>query len=128
MPTVLVVDDDESVREAARVVLEDEGYTVDEAPDGASALDMLRVAEDPMVVLLDIRMPHLSGIDVLTLIGGDARLTRHSFVIWAASRVPLPAEVLTTLAVPVVPKPFNLDELLAGVAKAAERLEREESA
>ena len=127
MSTVLIVDDDQSLREAVRSALEDEGYAVLEASDGAPALEMLRMAEERMVVLLDVRMPHLNGIDVLTLIGGDERLARHAFVVWAASKVPLPKELLTELALPLVRKPFDLEELLTVVAEATERLACKES-
>jgi len=61
MPQVLIVDNDESIRETARFLLEDEGCEVIEAPDGAAALELLRMSDQPMVVLLDIVMPRLSG-------------------------------------------------------------------
>jgi CheY-like chemotaxis protein len=125
---VLVVDDDPYLREATRDILMEEGYAGGEAPDGLAALDLLRAADAPMVVLLDIVMPAVSGIDVLTLIGGDERLARHEYIIWAASRVPLPGELLEELAVPVLPKPFDVEALVARVADAARRLEREASA
>jgi CheY-like chemotaxis protein len=128
MPQVLIVDDDESIRETARFLLEDEGYEVIEAPDGAAALDLLRMSDQPTVVLLDIVMTRLSGVELLKLVGHDERLTRHAFVIWTASRVPVPAELLASLDAPLVPKPFDMDELLAVDARAAERLEEAESA
>ncbi len=116
MPQVLVVDNDKAIRETARFLLEDEGYEVIEAPDGAAALDLLRMSDQPMVVLLDIVMPRLSGVELLQLVGRDERLIRHAFVVWTASRVP------------VLPKPFDMDELLEVVARAAERLVEAESA
>jgi len=61
-PRVLVVDDEEMQRILARTSLEQAGYIVDEAADGAQALD--RFAESvPDLVLLDVRMPVLDGFD-----------------------------------------------------------------
>lgn len=128
MPQVLVVDNDEAIRETARFLLEDEGYEVFEAPDGKVALDLLRMSDQPMVVLLDIVMPRLSGVELLELVCHDERLTRHAFIVWTASRVPVPAELLASLDALLVPKPFDMDELLAVVARAAERLVEAESA
>ncbi len=127
IPQVLIVDNDESIRETARFLLEDEGYEVIEAPDGAAALDLLCMSDQPMVVL-DIVMPRLSGVELLKLVGRDERLTRHAFVVWTASRVPVPTELLASLDAPLVPKPFDMDELLEVVARAAERLVEVESA
>jgi CheY-like chemotaxis protein len=122
-----VVDDDLAVREATCFVLGDEGYEVLEAPDGVEALERLRSADGPLVVLLDILMPRATGIDVFSLVGGDKRLARHEYIIWAASQAPL-GVVLDSLGVPVLHKPFDLNDLLALVAEAAERLERKASA
>ena len=61
---ILVADDDAGVRRLLREVLQDDGYDVIEARDGADALDRLREAT-PDVLLLDVMMPRLSGWDVL---------------------------------------------------------------
>jgi CheY-like chemotaxis protein len=128
MPQVLVVDNDADLRESARFVLEDAGYEVLEAPDGEAAIELLRISTQRLVVLLDIVMPHLNGVDVLTLVRGDERLARHAFVVWTASRHPVPPELLDDLHVSLVAKPFEMDELLAVVAEAAERVVCEEMA
>ncbi len=63
--TVLVVDDEASIRESLRMILEYEGYRVDEAASGPHAL--ARVAEGaPDAVMLDIKMPEMDGLTVLT--------------------------------------------------------------
>jgi DNA-binding response OmpR family regulator len=61
--TILVVEDDDAVRLLLRLLLEDEGYRVAEARRGDEALDALAAA-DPDVVLLDLRLPGLSGFEV----------------------------------------------------------------
>jgi len=59
--TVLIIEDDRDIREGIRILLQSEGYQVEEAADGISGLRMLdgRV----VIVILDIMMPGLSGID-----------------------------------------------------------------
>ncbi len=63
-PAVLIVDDERSIRESLRMILEFEGYRVDEAGSGSEAL--AKVAERaPDAVLLDIKMPEMDGLEVL---------------------------------------------------------------
>ncbi len=63
--TILVVDDEASIRESLRMILEFEGYRVEEAANGSQAL--VRVAEKaPDAILLDIKMPEMDGMTALT--------------------------------------------------------------
>jgi CheY-like chemotaxis protein len=62
--TVLVVDDDPDVRDYASMVLEDCGYDVLQAPDGESALALLRDNDQIDLLFTDIKMPRLDGIEV----------------------------------------------------------------
>ena len=62
--TILVVDDEEGVRESVREILTDEGYRVIEASDGSKVLGLIR-ENRPDLVLLDIWMPELDGIGLL---------------------------------------------------------------
>ena len=62
-PSILVVDDDPGLRESFRLILEDE-YDVLDVPDGAQALDVLRSCQVDLV-LLDIRLPGMDGLEVL---------------------------------------------------------------
>ena len=57
---VLVVDDDEGIREMVEIALSDEGYEVMTAPHGAAALDLLQ-ERPPSLILLDMRMPVMDG-------------------------------------------------------------------
>jgi two-component system alkaline phosphatase synthesis response regulator PhoP len=63
-PTVLIVDDDASVRAMLGYVLDDEGYVVREAVDGADALEELLV-DPPDCMVLDLMMPRVDGVEVL---------------------------------------------------------------
>lgn len=62
--TILVVDDEESIRFLYREELEEEGYTVITAADGEEALRKVR-KDKPDLITLDIRMPGMDGIEVL---------------------------------------------------------------
>jgi two-component system nitrogen regulation response regulator NtrX len=62
--TILVVDDEDGVRESVREVLSDEGYRVVDTSDGTRVLGMIR-EERPELVLLDIWMPQVDGIGLL---------------------------------------------------------------
>ncbi|MBC7693634.1 MAG: response regulator [Methylotenera sp.] len=59
--SVMVVDDDDAIREAVKEILEMEGYEVTTARNGAEALDLLNRSPPPCVILLDLMMPVLNG-------------------------------------------------------------------
>ncbi len=63
MKTILVVDDEEHIRELATLYLEQEGYGVLNASDGEEALEVAR-AKQPDLIVLDVMMPGLDGLDV----------------------------------------------------------------
>jgi CheY-like chemotaxis protein len=69
---ILVVDDEPDVRLLARVVLTQAGYDVEECLDGATALARILTDPRPDAVVLDVRMPGLSGWDVLEQLPDDA--------------------------------------------------------
>lgn len=123
---ILIVDDDEAIRDTLRFALEDSGYTVSEAADGLAALKKLRAIHDRTVVLLDLMMPGLDGAGVLGAVAGDQRLaTRHAYILVTANTKTLTlafANLLTSLSVPILNKPFDVDALLETVAAASRRL------
>ncbi|HEX8032417.1 MAG TPA: response regulator [Ktedonobacterales bacterium] len=124
--TVLIVDDDEGIRETLRFMLEDAGYGVIEAKNGIEALDVLRASQQPMVVLLDVKMPALNGEQVLEAVVKDPHgLHRHAYVLVTASPqaiTPRMMELIAQLAIPFVPKPFGMDQLLNTIERAVSRL------
>ena len=62
--SILVVDDNQDIRDLITLIVEEEGYGVLAASDGESALNLLQIHQ-PELLLLDVMMPGLSGIDVL---------------------------------------------------------------
>jgi CheY-like chemotaxis protein len=123
MAPVLVVDDDQAIRETLRLLLEDAGYEVAEAEDGVGALQILRASSRPMVVLLDLMMPRLNGYQVLSAVAADPQMMQaHAFIMVTAS--PLARQLTLRrlghrVTVPCMEKPFDLDDLLDEVEQAA---------
>ncbi len=125
---ILIVDDDADVRELTHQVLHLAGYrAVLEACDGLEALRLLHDMVAPTVVLCDYQMPQLDGMRVIEALTSDsARFPGHACVFITANAALLSdAErmLLRQQGVPIVHKPFDLDELVAAVEDAAERLD-----
>lgn len=113
--TVLVVDDDDSVRQTVKLALEDEGYRVVEARNGRAGLDVLQV-EQPAVILLDMRIPVLDGWGFMREYG--SRPTRAPVVVFSAA-VDVQASRDEVGADEAIAKPFGLADLLAVVERHA---------
>jgi DNA-binding NtrC family response regulator len=123
-PVVLVVDDDPGVRESFRLILEDH-YDVVDVEDGTSALDVVRGSAVDLV-LLDIRLPGMDGIEVLERIKAvDEGI--EVILVTAVKTVRTAVAAMKLGAFDYVTKPFEEDELLALSRRALERraLERE---
>jgi two-component system, chemotaxis family, chemotaxis protein CheY len=109
---ILIVDDDESIRQIVRICLTDEGYEVMEAANGQAALH--RLAEfTPNLILLDLRMPVMDGWEFA-----------RRYEEWPAPRAPVVAFVAALNAeqdcadldaAGILAKPFDLDDLLDAV-------------
>jgi CheY-like chemotaxis protein len=126
---VLVIQHDDALRETLREVLEDTGYEVVEARNGEGALAILHKNDKRgMVVIMDQFMPRFDGVELLREVAQDRKLTRrYSFVLLSAARLTMRVtlvRLLTRLAVQVVSKPFDVDDFLAAVATANQRLSR----
>jgi CheY-like chemotaxis protein len=114
--TILIVDDEASVREALREVIEAEGFPTAEASNGGEALAWLRAHEEPCLVLLDLMMPGVSGYDFLDAVKADPALRGVPIVIVsAASREKVEEARRGSTAVAVLPKPVQLAPLLAAI-------------
>lgn len=116
---VLVVDDEPMVRETLGQVLSDEGYVVDLAIDGETALERVHAAR-PDAILLDLMMPGMNGRQFLQALRDDATYENVPVLIMTAVHG-LEVNLATLGASEVVEKPFNVDELLNKVALAVYR-------
>ncbi|MFO0758944.1 MAG: response regulator [Byssovorax sp.] len=100
--SVLVVDDDYDLRQILRDILEDHGYDVETAENGAAALKILRASPSPPVVLLDLMMPVMDGWQLLEELRRDTVLAEVPVVVVTASRNPGPlAGVCEALSKPL---------------------------
>jgi CheY-like chemotaxis protein len=111
--TVLVVDDDPGIRESVTEVLSSEGYRVLEAADGVEALLRLDRVEGRCVVLLDLAMPRMNGLEFLTQLKSRLRTERFPVVVMSANAHL--GELESPQVVALLRKPFELDELLRWV-------------
>ena len=116
--TILVVDDEQSYRDALRVALEREGFQVETAADGAEALARFDAVR-PSLVLLDVMLPRISGVDVCR----ELRTRSQVPIIMVTARN---AEIDAVVGLEVgaddyVTKPFRLRELVARVRASLRR-------
>ncbi len=109
MACVLVVDDDESLREAIAEAITDAGYVVQQARDGREALEKMR-AVSPCIVLLDLMMPVMDRWEVVTAMDSDAALANVPVcVVSAQDRLPPPRSARS------LKKPVSVAALLEAV-------------
>jgi two-component system response regulator AtoC len=116
---ILVVDDEEPVRQILSKELIAEGYLVDTAQDGNTAINML---QNKMydVILLDIVMPRVSGIDVLKFIRENVPYAQV-IVLTAYADVKIAIECIKLGAFDFTTKPYDIDELRVIIEHAVER-------
>jgi len=118
--TILVVDDEQTLRETLVEALEGEGYSVVSAADGREALSRFR-ADHPDLVLLDLMLPELSGIEVCRIIRAESAVP---IVMLTAKDAELDKVVGLELgADDYVTKPFSLRELTARIRALFRRSE-----
>jgi two-component system, sensor histidine kinase and response regulator len=110
---VLIVDDEQDLLDSLAEFFEDEGFSVVTAKNGAEALAQLGNGELPSVVILDLLMPVMSGIEVYEAMQNDPRLARLPVVVSTSDPSRAPSGVL------IMKKPVNLDRLLSTVRQYA---------
>ncbi|WP_407836854.1 response regulator [Streptomyces sp. DSM 116496] len=120
MTRVLVVDDEPQIVRALVINLKARKYEVDAAADGASALE-LAAARHPDVVVLDLGLPDMDGVEVIKGLRGWTRVP--ILVLSARHSSDEKVEALDAGADDYVTKPFGMDELLARLRAAVRRAE-----
>src|SRR5215217_9086117 len=119
MQRILVADDDAAIRGVLRDFLQDEGYDVIEAENGPEVIGALNGNEDarPQLVMMDVRMPELSGLEVLR----DARKSRNEqlpvIIMTAFGTSNIAIEAMQLGAYDYITKPFDLDDVLLTVQR-----------
>ncbi|MFF3511669.1 response regulator [Streptomyces sp. NPDC002573] len=120
MTRVLVVEDDPQLVRALVINLQARKYGVDAAPDGATAL-RLAAARQPDVVMLDLGLPDMDGVDVIKALRGWTRVP--ILVLSARQGSDEKVAALDAGADDYITKPFNMSELLARLRAAVRRTE-----
>ena len=116
---ILVVDDEQAVRESLRRSLRFNGYEVLTANDGLEAVETVR-AENPELVILDVMMPNMDGLEVCRTLRSEG-WDRPILVLTARDGVSDRVAGLDAGADDYLPKPFALEELLARVRSLVRR-------
>jgi two-component system response regulator AtoC len=119
MRRILVVDDEENIRLVLRTLLKKHGFEVEVADSGQAALALLD-AFDPDVILTDVRMPRMGGLDLLATL--KAKQHPATVIVMSAyGNVDLAIEAMKAGAYDYVGKPFKPDEIVLALRKAEER-------
>jgi two-component system response regulator AtoC len=119
MRRVLIVDDEENIRLVLRTLLKKQGYEVATAEEGEGALAALE-SFDPDVILTDVRMPRMGGLDLLAAL----KQRQHPatvIVMSAYGNIDLAIDAMKAGAYDYVSKPFKPDEVVLALRKAEER-------
>lgn len=118
---ILIVDDDRQVTLALSIRLRAAGYQVDTAPDGETGLEKLAV-NLPDVVLLDMRMPGIDGLEVIRRMKMDERLARVPVIVISANaQETVKREAIATGAQMFLEKPYESRVLLDALTRVLTR-------
>jgi CheY-like chemotaxis protein len=119
--SILLVDDDELIREQMELVLKDEGYGVTSAIHGADAVQKLEGGFRPDIILLDMMMPIMGGEDfLLWKLRQKSPIAEIPTLLVTASKV-TEAQRLIWNAIGVLAKPVDLDNLFSIIEEACRR-------
>lgn len=115
----LICDDDRMLSRITKLVLMQRGFTVIEASDGEAGLALIK-SERPALVLLDLNMPKLGGVDVLKALQADAYTGSYIIVFSADDKAAIEARIAGLGAGEAMVKPF----VPAALSKRIEELVR----
>ena len=123
MSSILIADDDKTIAWSLQEALTSQGYDTLTAQDGRQALKILEESS-PDLILLDLRLPEVSGMEILRKLnaGENASGAPQVIMITGYADVKTAVEAMQLGALDYVEKPFNLDELRIKIAKAMETM------
>lgn len=121
MENILVADDEAGIRQVLRDLLTDEGYTVQEAETGQGVLNALRGQDPPQLIMMDVRMPDKSGLEVLKEIKKDKDQQLPVIMMTAFGGSSVAIEATRLGAYDYITKPFDLDDVLLTVKRYFDR-------
>ncbi|HDQ03284.1 MAG TPA: sigma-54-dependent Fis family transcriptional regulator [Deltaproteobacteria bacterium] len=116
---ILIIDDEEAIRDGCRQTLSRQGYQVDCAGSAAEGLKAAR-GDIYDVILLDVRMPKISGLDILQKLKGEDFISAKIIVITGYATIPLAVEAMRYGAVNFLAKPYTAGQLREAVKEALE--------
>ena len=120
--SALVAEDDDQMAEVLRFILQREGYSVQVAPDGRTAQQLIATAPAPAIVLLDIMLPHVDGYELLARLRGTESWRGVPVVIVSArSQEQDIVRGLDAGADDYLAKPFKPDELRARIRRLVKK-------
>ncbi len=119
MPTILVVDDEPSIRRTLREILEYEDFDVEEAVDGEEALQKMRAAQYDLV-MLDVKMPKRDGMEVLEVVGKEMPEV-PVIMISGHGTIETAVEATKLGAFDFIEKPPDLNRMLLTIRNALDR-------
>src|SRR5512137_1301614 len=117
-PLILIIDDEESLRDGCRQALEKSGYTVLAAGEGVEGIKIARERK-PDIAFIDLKMPGISGMEIIEILSSDIpdivliMITGYASIVSAV-------EAIQKGAYDYLPKPFNPDQLRAVTRRGIE--------
>ena len=116
---ILVVDDEQDIRDLVAATLEDEGYECNKAEDGSAALKVLDSSQPFDLIITDLQMPKLTGLEFLSKVR-EQNISTPVIVLTAYGSKESAIEALRLGAYDFLEKPFNIPELLDHIKSAVE--------
>jgi len=117
--SILIVEDDASIANVLSRFLDSAGYSITSVRDGKEALDVLHQGVCPSVLLVDLMMPVMSGWELIERLKRDVTLSEIPVVVISGYPMLVAPAKLRDANVPLVEKPFRLDDLLNTIRSVA---------
>lgn len=119
MKHILLVDDHQMAREALKQFLEAQGYSIEEAENGAVGLALIRQGKSFDLVISDNQMPVMTGLEFIQRLAQQSYISTHPLIMYSGQLTPELEQQVRALGVyAVIQKPYNLQDLLVIVRQA----------